>query len=218
MIPELEAIKLPVSQKVDFLLVYLGQKPATDFRFTREFRHIDRPPVRPDQNPFDDLVAWAARTGLPHAVEESTVNPAQELFKGTFGEHLLRQLKAEGKNIDVAAEIAEGHEEDRITLSIAMDEVWLEKMRRADHEMDERLMGECFGFTQTAIDGYINDELLTSEEQDALAPSNEVRAFDTYRVSKTSPEADLEPAHRWAAAVKTASPTMYSQMLGLENK
>jgi hypothetical protein len=213
LIATLEAIQLPASLKVDFLLVYLGQKPATNFCFTREFRHADRPPVRPDQAPFDDLIAWAKHTGLPHAVEVRTVNPARELFRGTFGEHLLRQLHAEGKNIDVPTEIAEAGEHDTITLYVGTDTAWLEKMRRADHEGNERLMGQCAGFTSTAIEAYITDDLLTREEQDALAPSAEVRAFDTYRVSRTSSAEDLQPAQHWATAVKAASPIIYHQIL-----
>jgi len=213
MIPELEAIKLPASEKVDFLLVYLGQKPATNFRFTQEFRHPNRPPVRPDQKPFDALVAWASRTGLPHFVEARTVNPAQELFKGTFGEHLLRQLKDEGKNIDLAAEIAENNQEDRITLYLAMNQAWLEAMRRADREGDEHLMGQCFGFPPNAIEAYVADKLMPGDEQKALSGSPEVRAFAMYRVSQASPEADLETARRWAAAVKAASPAIYHQLV-----
>ncbi len=109
-------------------------------------------------------MTWSKRTGLPHAVETRTVNPARELFRGTFGEHLLRQLQAEGKNIDVPTEIAEAGEQDTITLYVATDPAWLESMHRADHEGNEHLMGQCAGFTPTAIDGCITDDLLTRQE------------------------------------------------------
>lgn len=213
MIEELEAIDLPAFLKADFLLIYLGQKPATNFRFTQEFRHADRPPVRPNQKPFDDLVAWIKRTGLPHAVESRTLNPAEELFSGSSGEHILRQLRAEGKTIDVPTEIAEAGEQDTITLYAASNATWLEKMRRANREGDERLAGECFGFPPTAIEAYVKDELLPGDEQDRLAPSPEVRAFAMYRVSRECPEADLQTAQRWATAVKAASPVLYHQLL-----
>ncbi len=213
MIPELEAINLPVTDKVEFLLVRLGEKPATNLRFTQEFRHSDRPPVRPDQAPFDALVQWVKRTGLHHAIETRTVNPARELFRGTFGEHLLRQLHAEGKNIDVATEIAEAGEQDTITLYVAIDPTWLDRMRRADHEGDERLMGQCYGFAPTAIEAYITDQVVERADKERFG-TDEIRAFAQFRISKTSPEKDLEVAARWAAAVKAASPTLYQQMLG----
>jgi hypothetical protein len=135
------------------------------------------------------------------------------LFKGTHGDHLLRQLHAEGKRIDVPTEIAEAGGQDTITLYFAHDPAWLNAMRRADHEGDERLMGQCASFTSTAIEAYIQDDLLTREEQDALAPSDEVRAFGTFRVSRKSPEADLQVAQTWATAVKATSPTIYAQFM-----
>jgi hypothetical protein len=101
----------------------------------------------------------------------------------------------------------------RTTFYVANDQGWLERIAKADKQRDHRALGECFGFPETAIDAWMNGELLDMQEGHRLAWQQGigVAAFLMWRLSRDHASEELETAARWSQAVQTASPQIFAQ-------
>jgi hypothetical protein len=211
-VESLNALEVTDSEKITFLLIYLGEKPATHLH-RRAARRVPGEPERiSDHTYFDQAVAWAEQSGLAYEVETEVVNPAALPFKGTEGQWLRKKLDQAGQLEQAEAEIARGVEEDRLNLYLARDEIWLEKMKAAVKDNDPRLYGESVGFPDTAIDAYINQEAVGPGTLADQYPAD-VIAFAKYGISLENADAELTTAQRWADAVRQADPPLYERVL-----
>jgi hypothetical protein len=101
-------------------------------------------------------------------------------------------------------------EGDSHTVFVARDAVWLEKMKEADRTRDDRLLGECFGMPDTAIDAYIAG---TGVPATKIAQSADVRGFGFFMMSPDHWPEESNIVERRAQAVKRLSPDLYDIMI-----
>lgn len=210
-IADLEQLDLHFSIKVELLLVYAGEKPATEWHWAQTIYYPNRPPDHRGRELFDQVVNWAIRAKLAYEVSEDRVNTARVLFSGEEGRRLVKERTTKKRPVDTEAEISRSPEEDRLTLFVASDRDWLQKLRDADERRDPRLLGECFGFPRTAVDAYLFHRAIAPDRLRKIPV--ETKAFAQYMLSRDHTAEDLATAERWAAATSRLSPKIYADVI-----
>ena len=214
-IKELEDFDLSYTIKVELLMVYAGEKPATEWHTAQTIYYPNRPPDHRGRALFDQVVEWAGRAKLPHEVTEERVNSARFLFSGEEGRRLLEEQAAKKRPVDVEAETARSPEEDRLTLFVAGDRDQLKKLRAAYAARDPQRLGESYGFPPAAVSAYVNGHHVIPPARLRKAPL-ETKAFAQYMLSRDQPEPDLATAARWAAATSRLSPKIYAEAVEVQ--
>jgi hypothetical protein len=214
----LNALPLTPDTKVDLALVYLKEKPATQWAYTVSSRQPGWEQRNYGRESFDLVAQWAALSGMSTQTRAETVNPQQEAFRGVEGQRLREEL--DNKNqLDEAEALAVNPEysADRLQLFVGKDDVWLQKMIAAYDQWDPQLFGECVGFPPSAVEAYVNQTCVSPRAADT-EHDPEISAFAQYMVSPGDTGQELATAKRWAAAIHEANPELYNQMIDTHRK
>lgn len=210
LIEGLNKLEIPDPDKVDILLVYLGEKPATHHRVMVAIREPGQAERTFDHAAFDAEVEWAKTAGLMYKLTSRTINP-DAMWPGTEGEKLRASLEQSGRLAEQLAQEAVGRQRDELDLYVARDEVRLAQMEAAHLEGDSRLYGESVGFPATAVDAYMDDHIVSPDTVTSLPAS--ARPFAYYGFSPEHADAEVATAVRWAEAVRRTDPVLYQRRL-----
>jgi hypothetical protein len=205
---ELEALDLgkagDLSTKIELTLMLAGEKPANEIHqaHTTYREGQDDPDVR-DHSGFDQLVDWAKASGLSTEVLDEHIDGRGRRFERASGKPRGEIYAAKYLQPNEPLKTAE----DRLTLLVARDEVWLEKMKHAYNTRDDELQGECYGFPASARQAF-------SEGHNVISPNSidapaEVKAFTKFMLSPDHWQEELKTAERWSERVKELSPKLY---------
>lgn len=207
---KLESAKLNPTLKKELLLVFLNERPATQIVFRSDEWVAGEEPKPVNLDSFDQLMDCLNNSALAYEVsEDETVNPIEYLLKGTEGESMRRWKP----NYDFDSDIAEGRKELRKVVSIGRDEDGLELIKQAYKENNARLFGRAYGFPETAIDAYENNDILTPEEVAKLANDPDIAVFAGMAFSKDHWQEESQIVQKKIAAVKSASPKIWDQLV-----
>ncbi|HVQ44104.1 MAG TPA: hypothetical protein VMT30_04025 [Candidatus Saccharimonadia bacterium] len=209
-IERIEQARLFPKEKVDLLLVALGEKPATLHRLSSPAWAPGETQQGVPEDEFQAYMTAAEATGL--AVEvgpDHVVNPAAEYIRGTDGEVVYRQNPSYWD-----ARVAGGEQETWRTIFVARDQPTLEFIKAADAANDARALGQAYGFPETATDAYLAGHI---EHASAVGESDPaVLAFAAYGLSPEHGAEELAVARRWADAVRQASPRIADELINYD--
>jgi hypothetical protein len=207
LVESLERLPMNDSSKFDALLVWRGEKLASDTRVI--------------------LKTWKEGEDRPEMTDEerrTILERVQEIFQamGLFsieGEDAQHEPEADGKPGEINKEFyvspIKGNAQKLKELWEANDEV-----------KNSREIGALYGFPPTGIEaygqffeqgyrkGFKNREMTI--EQDELPPdiqNEDFMAFAQFRLSKDNWTEELETAKRWAAEIQNVDPALYERIV-----
>jgi hypothetical protein len=199
----LEALDLDVAFKVEFALVLSGDKPADAWYESYAFYQTGTGPDVRGHDRFDELRAWAEASGLViEATDEHIDDQGNRFDRATGdprGEIFSARYREPGKQLKTA--------EDRLTMLIARNKVWLRKMKAAYDSNDDDLLGECYGFPPTARAAFLTGAIISPDEVQAPI---EILAFATFMLSREHWRTDLKTAAQWSKTIKKLSPVLFA--------
>ena len=89
----------------------------------------------------------------------------------------------------------------------------LRRIIEADNPMDEAKYGRAVGYPDTAVEGYINNDMLSEEEFNRLVPQLELNVFTGMRLSREHWREELDVVKARLDAVKRTSPIILGQYI-----
>lgn len=201
----LEEARFPVPIKINALLVGLGEKPATSYRFMSRTWSAGKAPQDLDDISTKEYVDAVRELGVYVEVgTDRTVNPWAEYTKGSDGERVKHTTP------DWETRVAEASSQVWRTVFVAQSPEAMELIKTADDQNDVRLLGKAYGFPETATEAYIHNRIISPRDAGEKDPST--IAFARYGLSPESAQDELAVARQWAAAVQDASPRLYEEM------
>lgn len=181
-IAALEQSALFVPYKIDALLVSLGYKPATFRTVVSEAWNGNLDSTEVPEDEIQEYVDLTQNLGLYVRVQ-----PEEAPY---IDEHPLPMR--------------------RILVADSPDN--LARLQAAYDSRDPRLLGEVFGYPETAVDAYVTGSAVNPK--DAMPDLDPVtQAFTQYKVSPDHVAEELATGERWAAAVQVASPNIFDEYM-----
>lgn len=214
LIEQLHALPVTNSTKIDLLLVYLGEKPATHVNSHLAMREPGLPQRVYDAQSIDDLPRWARAAGLFVEDEVVTLNP-HAMPPGLEGRLMTAYLKRKGRLQEQQALAAEGWERRDRNVYVASSQDWLRRIVLAHKAGDSIGYGRAVGFPEPAIAAYAADTCVSPRDC-KVEIELEAMAFARFMVSKDYARGDLETARRWSRAVQSADPDLFAWAVEFE--
>lgn len=207
----LENLNVYPDFKAELLLVMLGKKPATDYRFSSRIWLEGQPEETEihDTQTYQELVNRLGQSGLAYRVSpDEIIDPIQYLLSGTDGA-IMRQ----DDEYDFEAVLAQHQRELRRVVWIGRTPEDVDRMEQAYKANDAKLLGQAYGFPDTAIQAYLAQNPIPYNEVGNYVSDPDARAFSKYVLSKDNWQDEIKVAQEWAKAIKVASPKIYDLMV-----
>ena len=179
-------------KKVELLLVVGDFKKATEIEFESEEWYDGQENKKVDGNAakfFEDI---SEKLGLVFEKQTVTAKSNRAYSEDNY-EHV--------RNIE------------RTTYIVAKTESDIEKLKRADEGGDDSLYGEVYGFPETSITAYKNDELAEISDIPEDVRASEAYIFTTFMLSKNDWKKELEISQQWSDFVKKISPKIHGEQM-----
>lgn len=208
LVERLERLPMGDSSKFDILLVWRGDKLATDARVI--------------------LAPWNKGEKRPDITGEEKEKILDEA-KSTFQAMGLSFVEGAEEDHDPETGWLSGGIEKEFYISPDRDNA--EKLQKNWQENDEvknsREIGKFYGFPPTAIEaygqffeqgfrkGFKNREMtIEQEELPTEIQDQDFMAFAQFRLSKENWSEELETAKRWAEEIQNVDPALYERIVG----
>jgi hypothetical protein len=183
-IKQLEDTDMFLQDKVEMLLAALGEKPVTYLPIASpEWKEGEDVQYVSDEE-YEQYTGLAAGLGL----------------RGHVFEHMST---FEDGASQIKREIIVSRREDVLEL--------YDTVSGMETDLDRQVAGFLFGYPPTAVDAYINGQGVSAKKTGDYSP--ETLAFAWFKVSPDNAAADVAVMHRWAQAIKQASPKLYAETL-----
>jgi hypothetical protein len=159
-IERLEKLKLPAGDRVDVLLVMLGEKPATAITFSSSVTSEGEEPISINESNYSAYMDAVSDAGLLVEVSpDEIVNPSEELFRGTEG-----ALWAESPD---RAQLRNEPplQQTRRTVFLAKTPENLALVKEAQVKHDYRLYGKAYGFPETSTEAYSQHQAVSARSR-----------------------------------------------------
>jgi hypothetical protein len=146
-------------------------------------------------------------------------DPAKSIDKSALHEiqTILRELDLHWL-VDVQTyEVKPGSFIEQADIFITRDQETLDTLVAAHNADDNLVLGDVYGFPATAVQAFLNDDLLPMDETPATIDgiTDEQLAFLQHRLSRDNWHNEVQYLPGYAASVKLLSPKIYEEYLKL---
>ncbi|MBN2095376.1 MAG: hypothetical protein JW727_04975 [Candidatus Aenigmarchaeota archaeon] len=182
----IENAPLTLSDRIDTLLVYCQEKPATEVMI---YKTEDSSPIGKacplDEGQIEEVASILEKLGLFYKVGDM-----RSWKRGQYGPV------------------------EFVDIALARDESTLSRFAKAKENGDERELERLYGFPESAISAYLGEVPACRYEEilDYIGPSP-LAFFTNYVFSREKYEEEIEnTSKRWHEAVKRLSPKLYEMI------
>ncbi len=194
-IKTVEHMDIMIAEKVDLVLLLLGEKYATEVVLDSDEYPDDSPAKRIDRNAVRIIGHQLDTLPLVYTIDNEQLIVTLARSYAPTEAHLVDDGRT------------------RITIHIAADQNRLEQLSRSVHDMDHATLGYLYGFPDTAVEAFVNNRVGDDEQLPEETRKSVAYEFAQFRFSRNNWRQELATGQRWADLLRQHSSFIYREFL-----
>lgn len=199
-IEKLEELSFPIEDKIELLLTWKELKKADDISIETKSWKEDEQPKHIDSKYVEQLENVIKDMNLFYTISPKQIVDSEYFYKTKDGQEKLEKI-------------------EEVVFYIAKRKENLDLLMKAIETEDDKLLGQLYGFPDSAVNAYLKgegqtlDTNLSSEIEKQGNISFDKFAFARFNLSKNNWQEELGTSEKWANEVKKTSPKLYNEYI-----
>ncbi len=193
-VKKIEKAPLAIDTKIEVLLVWKGEKMATEIQI--------------------DSASWKEGEE-PESVDPKKIKKIEELAKDLelfYNSSPEKTVHSEYYHKDSEGKERPKNKSQKV-FYLAKTEKALYSLMEAIEEDNDDLLGQLYGYPDSAISGYKKEEIKEIIDLPSEIQNKPEIAFTRFKLSKDNWQEELQTGKKWSDTVKRVSPRMHKEFI-----